>query len=111
MKINGIEALQEEIQGNVYSMTFPRVPDTLNAPFVVTTTEGDEVHTISDFTIPLQKLIDLATGQTVVVFGKSDERDLKIASLEEQLEAEQAFSALLESLSLAAPMKGGTGDE
>ena len=97
MKINGITAIQEEIRGDEYIMIFPEVPDDLRAPFEVTTSEGEEVYTVTDFPEPLRKEIDLQTGITAVIFGKLDERDLKIRELEEKLKAEQAFSAMLES--------------
>ena len=98
MKINNIPALQEDILDDTYVMRFPAVPDmdVLVAPFVVTTQTGAIVHTVGEFTIPLRKEVDLSTGVTTITFGMPDERDLKIAALEEQLKAEQAFSAMLE---------------
>jgi len=106
MKINGIEALQEEVQGSVYVMTFPGTPPgDLQAPFVITTPKGEEVYTIGEFTVPLRKEIDLPTGITNIIFGKPDEREIKIQTMEKQIEvlteklvAEQAFSAIFEAV-------------
>ena len=105
MKINGIEALQEEVQGKVYVMTFPEAPGDLQAPFVITTPEGEEVYTVSEFTVPLRKEVDLPTGVTTIIFGKPDEREVKIQTMEKQIEvlteklvAEQAFSAIFEAV-------------
>ena len=115
MKINNITALQEDIIDNTYVMIFPESPDmeALTPPFTVTTSDGQHVRTVEDFTVPVRKDTDLATGQTTVTFRKLSEAERlaqQVEELTEKLEAEQAFSAMFEGLSLSGLTSIGEED-
>jgi len=103
MTINGILAQKEDviIINGIETYEMELVTTSLDVgsfvpPFVIRTDTGDVVDIdTARFTVLLHSNTDWTKGITTVIFGIPDERELRIAALEEQLEAEQAFSAML----------------
>ena len=87
MKINNHPAIQEQVTENRYIMIFPEDPPEITPPFVVTTSDGSEVYTIKEFTVPVSREINLQNGNATIIFERPDERDATIQELKAELEA------------------------
>ena len=84
MLINDKLALSEQVINDQYVMIFPK-DAFLEAPFRVTTDDGDLVYEITDYIVFVRKEVK-ANGETKFVFGKLDPIGQKLIELEERID-------------------------
>jgi hypothetical protein len=113
LKVNGYELKSEPTRYDDHiALQFAAEPPSLTgssafaAPFIVT--DDDEVlHKITDFTVPWETYCDYRKGVFQVIFGRVDavnelqaqinQLNATIAEKDNALEAEAAYSVMLES--------------
>ena len=85
MKINGHIALSERRNGSQFVMQFPNTVD-ISPPFIVTTDDGTEVYTVTEFTVLISREENMVTGRVTYVYGMYDEREARVDGLSVELD-------------------------